>query len=113
MLVFHLSIYVAVLLGGASSVELSDVQIEIDDRLEEIESSHDVRVDRLVGTIPRLANVCLCSEVKHDRVRVFRQVLLAALLEEADGTARSVGCRTRRSCVERISRGHRLQSLAS
>lgn len=68
-----LGIHIAVLFTGARRVELLDVEIQIDDRLEEVQRPGDVRVDCLVGPIPGFADVGLGRGVKHDLLRVLRQ----------------------------------------
>ena len=58
---------IAVLLGGAGGVELLDVEAVVDDRLEQIEGPDGVRHHRLVGAVPRLADVRLRAEVEDVR----------------------------------------------
>jgi hypothetical protein len=56
--------HVPVLLRGAGGVELLDLEPVVDDRLEQVERAERVRRHRLVGPVPRLADVRLRAEVE-------------------------------------------------
>jgi hypothetical protein len=58
---------VAVLLRGARRVELLELEPPVDDRLEQVERADRVRHHRLVGPVPRLADVRLRTEVEDVR----------------------------------------------
>ncbi len=58
---------VAVLLRGARGVELLELEPGVDHRLEEVQRPEDVRRDRLVRAVPRLADVRLRAEVEDER----------------------------------------------
>ena len=60
--------HVAVLLRGAGGVELLELEAPVDDRLEQVERADRVRHHRLVGPVPRLADVRLCAEVEDVRL---------------------------------------------
>ena len=55
---------VPVLLRGAGGVELLELELPVDDRLQEVERAEDIRRDGLVGPVPRLADVRLRAEVE-------------------------------------------------
>ena len=57
---------VSVLLRCTGGVELLQLDSVIDDRLQEVQGSDGVRHDRLVGPVPRLADVCLGREVEDE-----------------------------------------------
>ena len=73
---------VPVLLRGSRGVELLDLELEVDDRLQEVERSEDVRRDGLVRPVPRLADVRLGAEVED--VRPIRRRLLELADEAVD-----------------------------
>ena len=64
---------VSVLLRGAGRVELLELEVVVDDRLEQVERPDGVRQDRLVRPVPRLADVRLRAEVED--VRLVRALL--------------------------------------
>ena len=59
--------HVAVLLRGAGGVELLELEAGVDDRLQQVERADRVRHHRLVGPVPRLADVRLGAEVEDVR----------------------------------------------
>lgn len=54
---------VSVLLVRPRRVELRDVQVELDDRLQEVQRPRDVRLDRIVGPVPGLTDVGLAPRL--------------------------------------------------
>ncbi len=60
--------HVAVLLRGARGVELLQLEAPVDDRLEQVERADRVRHHRLVGPVPRLADVRLRAQVEDVRL---------------------------------------------
>jgi hypothetical protein len=69
-------VHVAVLLRRAGGVELLQLEPVVDDRLQEVQRADGVRHHRLVGAVPRLADVRLGAEVENVRPVVgLEQVL--------------------------------------
>ena len=74
--------HVAVLLGGAGGVELLELDVVVDDRLQQVERPHGVRHHRLVRAVPGLADVRLCTEMEHVRsVRGGHQMVAHAMVD--------------------------------
>jgi hypothetical protein len=67
VLVRDVLVHVPVLLGRSGRVELLELELPVDDRLQEVQRAENVGGDRLVGPVPRLAHVGLRAEVEHVR----------------------------------------------